>query len=170
LTSDAILPQLDHSYLTVDEVEMASEIIVVGVFEDKEHILKQGLSQKPVEPGHRDLMFHVTDTIKGKTETDIWVAQRVAFNSNGTVAGPIEGDTLFISGNKYVLFLNLAISSTRQGYDFYWVTGATQGAFLVVDDKVYSRNNIGEIPEEIGPTVQSVPLEQFIADLKEKAS
>lgn len=145
-------------YATPDELFDDSVLVVIGVFEDEQRILEANTPRNPAAippyyPGNRQLAFKVADTLKGESEDRIWVAQYPNRRE----------DTLFQPGSRYVLFLNPSVSQVGE---FFWPTGATQGAFPIINDKVYSRNVVGEIPESVGPTVEGVPLDQFIKELK----
>ena len=152
-------------YGTAEELRNDSTLVVIGVFEDRERIVNSNTARTPgakppFYPGWRELSFSVTETLKGESESLVWVAQHATSTTNGLA--PTEGDTLFRPGQRYVLFLTL---ETKLPGRFFWLTGATQGAFAIVNDKVFSRSVTGEIPEGVGPTVNGVPLEQFIRDL-----
>jgi len=47
---------------------------------------------------------------------------------NVLIAG--NDDTLFVTGDQYILFLT---QETHYKYEFYWLTGAIQGAFRIKD-------------------------------------
>lgn len=162
-----ISAEIEKYYTSVDELLEDSDLVVIGIFKDQERIVEPNTprnsdSQPPYDPGRRELAFKVTDILKGYSEDLIWVAQRVSFMANGVEA--MEEDTLLESSQQYMLFLN---SSVQHPNEFYWLTGATQGAFLINNNgTVFSRNVIGDIPKSVGPTVDGLPLDQFISDLK----
>lgn len=137
------------------------------------------------DPGHRDLVFVVQEVLKGdKTTKQIIVGQRGAINEDTTVdtAKPTEGDTLFKPGDSYILFLTKALPHEAKiaNREFYWVVGSVQGAYRIKNKKVYSRNvevtqlATGEeavpreIEENVGPNVEGIPEDTFIADLRRK--
>ena len=82
----------------------------------------------------------------------------------------MEEDTFFQPGNTYILFLvkPLPHEIDLAGKDFYWVTGASQGAFCVKNKKVYSRSSIGQIPINIGPLIQGELLNSFLSKVRRK--
>lgn len=161
-----ISAEIDKYYTSVDELLEDSDLVVIGIFEDQERIIEPNTprdpdAQPPYDPGRRELAFKVTDILKGYCKDLIWVAQRVSFTANGVEA--IEEDMLFEPSQRYILFLN---SSVQHPNEFYWLTGATQGALLIKNNAVFSRNVVGDIPESIGPTVNGVSLDQLTSGLK----
>lgn len=153
--------QIGKSYKTIDELIIDSTIIVLGFFEGQERIISPNISNPPRDPGRREMTFVVTDAFKGNSQARIQVAQRYTQKENYIAA--VKDDTLFTSGTEYILFL---VSALPQEGNFYWLTGATQGAFLVNQNKVFSRNVLGEIPKEVGPISNGTTLDQFLLDIK----
>ena len=117
-----------HIYTSACEMLSDSDLVVIGVFNNEEQLVPDGTPINNAYPGWRELSFKVTDTIKGISEPQIWVAQHVTFKANGAVSGPYEGDTLFKPESKYILFLNLQDSNPNVPHngEFYWLTGSTQ--------------------------------------------
>jgi hypothetical protein len=156
-------------YKTVDELTSDAQVIALGQFEGKANVVPPHTGTPPYDPGRRELAFRPTEVLKGVGEvnlgSNIQIAQR-AITVNNTVKSA-KDDTLFQSGDTCILFLTPALPEEGK---FYWVTGAMQGALRVVDGKVYSRNLTGEIPQEIGPTVDAQPLAGFISTLREKVN
>ena len=153
---------------TVEQLIVNSDIVVIGLFGSQERIVQDSTNKKNNYYGWRELSFSVSDILKGSPKSQIWVAQHVVFKQNGSIQGPFEEDTLLLPGQQFVLFLNLeTVEDLPHAGDFYWLSGAIQGAFPIIGDKVYSRNITGEIPEGYGPTVNGIPLEQFTAELKQ---
>lgn len=146
-------------YQSADELLSDSAIVVVGVFDGKERIVSSNTTVVPFYPGWREMPFRVTHIIKGTPDAVVQVAQHVGFAPDGV--RPVEDDTLFTTGSRYILFL-----TPQPGGGIYWLTGAIQGAFPVINGRVFSRNVVGDIPKEIGPTVDGKPLNQFIEDLQ----
>lgn len=137
------------------------------------------------DPGHRDLAFVVQEVLKGdKTTKQIVVGQRGAIDQSTTAdtVRPVEGDTLFKPGDSYILFLAkpLPHETKLANRAFYWIAGAVQGAYRIKNQKVYSRNVeltqpasgeepvSREIEEYVGPTVNGVPEESFLSELRGK--
>jgi len=161
VTTETSYGQIRKLYKTIDELIPDSAVIVLGSFKGPERIVPPNTSKPPRDPGRRELTFVVAETLKGDAPAQIQIAQRITPKTNGV--GPMAGDTLFAADTQYILFLTPAL---HQEGDFYWITGATQGAFSVITDKVFSRNVVGEIPKELGPTVNGVPINQFLTDTK----
>jgi hypothetical protein len=160
VNTETLYGQIRKIYKTVDELIPDSAFIVLGSFKDPERIVPPNTSKPHRDPGRRELTFVVAETIKGDAPAQIQIAQRITPKTNGV--GPMAGDALFAADAQYILFLTPALP--HEG-DFYWITGATQG-FLVTTEKVFSRNIVGEIPKELGPTVKEVPIKQFLMDTK----
>ena len=159
--------ELAQYYTSTDDLWVDSDLVVIGIFDDQERIIEPNSprdpdSKPPYDPGRRELSFRITDTLKGNSDGQIWIAQRASFQKDNIK--PLADDTLFKPGEKYVLFLR---SSKQQPGAFFWVTGATQGAFSIVNDKVYSRSVTGDIPADIGPTIDGVLLDNFINEFKD---
>jgi hypothetical protein len=73
----------------------------------------------------------------------------------------VTEDPLFEQGEKYVLFLH----KTESGV--YYVLGAYQGRFKVVDGKVFSMDNVIDDKIFISPELSynGIELEDFIGDI-----
>lgn len=166
--------QLAQEFKTVAELVGGSQVIVVGQFEGEPNIVPPNLppnGTEPYDPGRRELTFQVTSTLKGETKTaTIKVAQRVGFptaDSKAIVA--LDDDTLFKAGDAYILFLNKTLHEQEFG-EVYWLTGAVEGALKVTNGKVYSRNVTGEIPADLGPSVNGQSLDSLLADVRSLVS
>ena len=131
--------------------------------------VKQILSLR--DPGHRDIDFIISEVLKGQNiSSPITIAQRGAIDKETTVetVKPMESDTFFQPGEMYILFLVKPLPHEISGSVFYWVTGASQGAFFIKDRKVYSRSLTGQIPSSIGPLIQGENLRSFLNRIKKK--
>ncbi len=100
----------------------------------------------------RVIEVHGTVGIGGHYYTDFGLSVSQALKGNATEEAIIHqmgasgkmvviDDPLFQQGEKYVLFLHKCDSGV------YYVLGGPQGRFKVVDDKVFSMDNI--VPDEI---------------------
>ncbi len=165
--------QIAQEYKNVSDLVTNSQLIVIGQFEGDPRIVPPNLppnGKEPYDPGRRELSFRVTGTLKGELKTSVNVAQRVGFPTTDltTVVG-LDDDTLFKAGDSYILFLNKTLHEREFG-EFYWIAGAVQGAMKVIDSKVYSRNVIGDIPADLGPSVSGQPLDAFLANVRDIVS
>jgi hypothetical protein len=149
------------NYNSTDELLVESDLVIRGRFTGKPTLTphRKGIElptsasedQEPPardvnliyerDPGHRDLSFVAQEVLKGeKTQKQIVVAQRGAIDSNSTADSviPTIGDALFEPGSEYVLFLvkPLPHEIKLAGKVFYWITGASQGAYQVKNGKV----------------------------------
>jgi hypothetical protein len=123
------------------------------------------------DPGHRDIEFMPLEILKGQAiNSPIIIAQRGAIAQETTVdtAKPTEGDTFFQPGETYILFLVKPLSHEILDRNFYWITGASQGAFFVKNQKVYSRNFIGQIPSDLGPLIQGESLNLLLNKIRSR--
>jgi hypothetical protein len=175
-------------YKTVEELIPDSAVILVGEFEDSPKITASRLGSgktvsasedaKPQEMsaedrakllservfGRRELVFRISEVIKGEVKDKVVsVAQNAIATENLTK--PLEGDIFFEPGEKYILFLTPALPSEGQ---FYWLTGAVQGGFKVVNGKVRSRELKDRGSQEIGPQVREESLESFLKSIRSK--
>lgn len=179
--------QLANNYKSIDKLIAASDVVVLGKFTGNPKIVlpSEGPSLPPRsaenaerapldpavinqilaarDPGHRNMTFMPIQTLKGSTNGAITVGQRGAFTEVYTA--PDEGDNFFQAEDTYVLFLK---SEPSRSNNFYWITGAVQGAFRVSNGQVISRNVTGEIPEDIGPKIQGESLNNFLQNIQVK--
>lgn len=179
--------QLANNYKSVDELIAASDIVVLGKFTGNPKIVlpnegpplpprsAENAERAPLDPvvinqilaardpGYRAMMFMPIKTLKGSTNGALNVGQRGAFTEVYTA--PDEGDNFFQAGDTYVLFLKLEPSRSD---NFYWITGAVQGAFRVNNGQVNSRHVTGEIPQDIGPKIQGESLDNFLQTIHAK--
>jgi hypothetical protein len=182
-------------YSNINQLIDDSDFIVLGTFSKNIKITNitksqslslQELEKKPREsltssevnqilslrdPGHRDIEFMPLEILKGQAiSSPIVIAQRGAIVQETTVdtAKPTEGDTFFQPGETYILFLVKPLSHEILDHTFYWVTGASQGAFFVKNQKVYSRNFIGKIPSDLGPLIQGESLNLLLNKIRSK--
>jgi hypothetical protein len=145
--------ELANNYKSIDELIAASDVVVFGKFTGNPKIVlpSQGLSLPPDwtedrkaldpivinqvlasrDPGHRTMTFVPIQTFKGSISKVITVGQRGTFTEFYTV--PNKGDKFFQTGDTYILFLTL---EPARSDNFYWTTGAVQGAFSVKSDRV----------------------------------
>lgn len=188
---------LSKYYTNIEQMVDESDFILLGTFSEIIKITKINSSQfltlkrlekKPRkyltsleinqilslrDPGHRDIEFLPLEILKGhKISLPITIAQRGAINQETTLntVKPMEEDTFFQPKDTYILFLVKPLPHERDlaGKDFYWITGASQGAFFVKNQKVYSRNSIGQIPLNVGPLIQGEPLNSFLSKVRRK--
>lgn len=157
--------ELAKYYKTIDELITDSEVIVFGRFEGQPTIVPPKIDKEPYDPGRRELTFRPIQTLKGDVKATIKVAQREGISEGGAVGS--SNFPLFKSGENYVLFLVPTLHEEEFG-EFYWVTGAIQGALRAINDKVYSLNVTGEVPQEVGPKVEGQPLHNFLVTLQGK--
>jgi hypothetical protein len=192
-------------YSSTDELLDGSDLVVRGRFTGKPDLSprRKGVDlptsasedqQPPVrdenliyerDPGHRNLSFIAQEVLKGeKTQKQLVVAQRGAIDSNSTsdLVIPMNGDSFFEPGTEYFLFLvkPLPHEIKLAGKDFYWITGASQGAYRVKNGKVFSRsvelretklkNKLsGSEPEtEIGPTIDGESEDLLLSKIRNK--
>lgn len=192
-------------YNSTDELLDGSDLVVRGRFTGKPDLSprKKGVElptsasedqQPPVrdenliyerDPGHRNLSFIAQEVLKGeKTQKQIVVAQRGAIDSNSTSDSviPMNGDSFFEPGTEYFLFLvkPLPHEIKLAGKEFYWITGASQGAYRVKNGKVFSRsvelredklrNKLsGSEPEtEIGPAIDGESEDLLLSKIRNK--
>lgn len=192
-------------YNSTDELLEGSDLVVRGRFTGKPALSprRKGVelptssseNQEPPprdtnliyerDPGHRDLSFVAQEVLKGeKTQKQILVAQRGAIDSNSTPDSvvPMNGDSFFEPGSEYFLFLvkPLPHEIKLAGKDFYWITGAFQGAYRVNNGKVSSRsvelrgnkskNKLtGNEPEpEIGPAIDGEAEDSILSKIRNK--
>lgn len=151
-----------NNYKNIDELIAVSDVVVFGKFTGNPQIVlpskgllplswKQNTQRRPLdpaiinqiltsrEPGHRTMTFIPTQIFKGSTSKAITVGQRGVFTEAKNA--PNKGDRFFQAGDAYVLFLTLEPSRSD---NFYWTTGAVQGAFQVKSDRV----NFSQIKSE----------------------
>ncbi len=165
----ALSDGLARYYDDIDELVVDSEVIALGQFEGEPIAVPPKTDKPPYDPGRRELLFRPTVVLKGEVKEAIRVAQRVGVADSASMVAHDEVETPFEPGTTYILFLVPTLHKEEFG-EFYWVTGAPQGAFRVQDGKVYSRNVLGEIPQNLGPKVEGQPLDSFLATLREKIS
>jgi hypothetical protein len=152
-------PQVKPTGSRVPGVQTSPDAITPGSLDPQ--VIDQYLSTR--DPGRRELAFRPTQTLKGSPTSVIMVGQRAIFK--GSTVRASEDDTLFKAGDTYILFLKKALP--HEG-EIYWITGATQGAFPVINGRVSSRNVTGEIPKNVGPQVKKEGLDNFLAMIREK--
>ncbi|WP_009634439.1 hypothetical protein [Synechocystis sp. PCC 7509] len=164
-----------NKYKNIDELLAASDVVVFGKFTGNPQIVlpSEGLSlplgwkedrkRKPLDPtfinqvlasrdpGHRTMTFVPSQTIKGSTSKAITVGQRGTFAESDTLQN--TGDKFFQAGDFYVLFLTLEPSRSD---NFYWTTGAVQGAFQVKSDRINC------------PQIKSESLDDFLRTIQTK--
>lgn len=186
---------LSKNYTNVDQLINESDVIVLGTFSKNISISKISKSQSLIlknlekksrksltssevnkilylrDPGHRDIEFLPLKILKGQgMKSPIIIAQRGAIGqeTNVDTATPMEEDTFFQSGDTYILFLVKPLPHEILNRTFYWIAGGTQGAFCVKNQKVYSRNFLGQIPSNIGPLIQGEDLNLFLNKIQKK--
>ena len=161
--------ELANKYKNIHELLAASDVVVFGKFTGNPKIILPSGGQslppgwtedrrtKPLDsvvinqilasrdPGYRTITFVPSKTLKGSTSNIITVGQRGLFTE--AYNAPDQGDKFFQSGDYYVLFLKLEPSRND---NFYWTTGAFQGAFQVNSDRVNHpvNKNIPQIKNE----------------------
>lgn len=175
--------ELANNYKNIDELIAASDVVVFGKFIGNPKILLPSKGQslppgwtedpqrKPLDPavisqilasrdpGHRAITFVPSKTLKGSTSKAITVGQRGTFTEAYTL--PNQGDKFFQSGDFYVLFLKLEPSRND---NFYWTTGAFQGAFQVKSNRVNHPVN-KDIPQ-----IKSESLDNFLQAIQAKVN
>ena len=175
--------ELANNYKNIDELIAASDVVVFGKFTgnpkiilpSKERSLPPGWTEdritKPLDPavinqilasrdpGHRTITFVPSKTLKGSASKVITVGQRGIFTE--AYNAPDQGDKFFQVGDFYVLFLKLEPSRND---NFYWTTGAFQGAFQVKSARVnYPVNK--DIPQ-----IKNESLDNFLQAIQAKVN
>jgi hypothetical protein len=189
----AVYGEIAVTYQSLEELENDADLVVLGKFVgnprfDKGRSIDRGVSKKNPEvtesqtpeedaarkliaqrrPSYRELTFQVTEVLKGelsnaKPGTPKIKVGQVAGQSGTTVVG-VSGDRLFQPGEEYILYLS---SDSLLGEDFYWVTGANQGTFVVKGNQVDSLNNQANV-DDVGPKVKGESLDKFKSKIKPK--
>lgn len=114
-------------------------------------------------PRHVELMFQVKDILKGSAgdgskNQKITIAQ-IAMQGEQNLVG-VTGDRLFQPGQQYVLFLKPSSLG-----NYYWVSGASQGAFLVDGEFISSLNNVADFVQA-GPRVRKKNVREFSDEVR----
>lgn len=113
---------------------------------------------------YREMNFQVSTVIKGESllgglSSPSVTVEQVGILDAGREVG-VSGDRLFQANEEYVLFLSPDPLGQR-----YFVTGISQGAFLLKDGMVSSLNTLEGV-DNIGPTVRAQPLTTFLSTIQ----
>jgi hypothetical protein len=146
-------------YANMEELSGAADLIaygeIDGVIEVQEYIMAQ-TDREDILYYTTDFNFSISQVLKGDEKEEAIIHQ---LGAAGKMV--VTEDPLFEQGEKYVLFLH----KTESGV--YYVLGAYQGRFKVVDGKVFSMDNVIDDKIFISPELSynGIELEDFIGDI-----
>jgi hypothetical protein len=165
-------------YKSTEQMFGDADLVVVGKFSN-EKIIVQPSQASRIELGHLDSEFSVTEVIKGKADSKLYVAQNGVIGATMAESKPMEGDRFFKAGDSYILFLKKPLPhEVKEAGDrnFYYLVGGYQGGYRVKNGKVYSRDieeldlsKLSKAPPNpaYGHRVNRVELSAFVKYLKE---
>jgi hypothetical protein len=165
-------------YENTEQMFGDADLVVVGKF-STEQIIVQVAPSSEGGLGHFDSGFTVTEVIKGKAETKLYVAQNGVIGATEAGSKPMEGDRFFKAGDSYILFLKKPLPHEVKAVgdrNFYYLVGGYQGGYRVKNGKVYSRDieeldlaKLSKAPPNpaYGHRVDGVEVNSFVKYLKE---
>jgi|Deesub1362B_J571_1020462.scaffolds.fasta_scaffold01756_6 hypothetical protein len=161
------LGDLAKHYKNVAELYRDSVLVVIGTAEED----TWAIDTKHPAVDYGAVRVKVEKVLKGKCGDEILVVSTAYIKpqENRIV---LFGRDPWKKGKRYIFFLSEAINpeldSFREKWGMIYIpTGAYQGEFRVVNNRVYSRNVIGEAEPE-GLKVRGMPLSEFIKEMKKR--
>ena len=143
-----------NAYNGLDELCESADLIVTGEISktlEEKQINSSMVETEEVLLWYTDFLFTVDQVLKGKDVEQILIHQTGAQGKQ-----EITDDPVFIVEDKYVLFLH----EYEDGK--YFVEGGPQGRFMVVNEKVYSMNNILPKGAPVALDVNNLDMNSFI--------
>ena len=131
-----------------------------------------------IELGHLDSAFNVSEVIKGRAVSKLYIAQSGLIAATPSASKPVLGDSFFKGGNSYILFLKKPQAheiKSAGGRSFYYTIGAYQGGHRIKNGKVYTRDiedldsaRLSKAPdnEGYGYRINGADLNSVLRDLK----
>ncbi len=150
-------------YETLAELVSPNTVVAIGTFDSTTELINIGpLEVDPFPSGALPesyvLMreFHVKAMVHGQPAESLRVAQRVHGGTRGRLIG--MDHAIFDPERTY-----LVVAGKSDNGDYWWV--GPQRAFIVIGDRVYSRDIYGEVDRAATIHVDGWSLDEFIAEL-----
>ncbi len=149
-------------YANMEELSSEADLIAYGEIDVVIDVQESIMAQSDTRTSFyytTDFNFNISQVLKGDETEEVIIHQ---LGAAGKMV--VSGDPLFEQGEEYVLFLH----KTESGV--YYVLGACQGRFKVVDGKIFSMDNLISDKIFISPELSfnGVDLEDFIGEISEE--